>query len=62
MKHKVNADTLHAFMAVFDALLMRLEQTGEKIVGSRFVFDDTAGLFNGFRATIWTKRKEADNA
>lgn len=62
MKHKVKADSLHAFLEVFDALLKRLEQTGEKIVGSRFVFDDTAGLFNGFRATVWTRRKEGDNA
>ena len=62
MKHKVNASTLHEFMSVFDALLKRLEQTGEKIVGSRFVFDDTCGLFNGFRATVWTKRKEVKHA
>lgn len=59
-KHKVSANTLHAFMATFDVLLKRIEQTGEIIVGSRFVFDDTAGLFHGFRATVWTERKEKE--
>lgn len=57
MKHKVEAFTITAFVPLFEELVKRLDQMGEEIVGSRFVFDDQHPWI-GFRATIWTRRKE----
>ena len=57
MKHKVKAHVFSEFSGLFDALVRRLDQTGEKIVRSKFVFDDM-NAFISFRATVWTKRAE----
>ncbi len=59
MKHKIKAHVFSEFSALFDALVKRLDQTGEKIVRSKFVFD-AMSAFVSFRATVWTERaKEA---
>ncbi len=57
MKHKIKAHVFSEFSALFDALVKRLDQTGEKIVRSKFVFDDM-NAFVSFRATVWTERAE----
>lgn len=59
MKHKIKAHVFSEFSALFDALVKRLDQTGEKIVRSKFVFDDM-NAFVSFRATVWTERAEED--
>ena len=58
MKHKIKANDIVHFLEIWKPFVARLEETGEKIVGARFVFDNTLSLFNGFRATVWTERKE----
>lgn len=57
MKHKIKTRVFSEFSALFDALVKRLDQTGEKIVRSKFVFDDM-NAFVSFRATVWTERAE----
>lgn len=59
MKHNVKAHVFSEFSGLFDALVKRLDQTGEKIVRSKFVFDDM-NAFVSFRATVWTERKEKE--
>ncbi len=57
MKHKVKARVFCEFCGLFDELVKRLDQCGERIVRSKFVFDDM-NAFVSFRATVWTERKE----
>lgn len=59
MKHKIKAHVFSEFSALFDALVKRLDQTGEKIVRSKFVFDDM-NAFVSFRATVWTERAKQE--
>lgn len=55
MKHKVIASNLAAFNTLFDDLIRRLEQVGEKIVKTRFTWDND--LHKGYCAKVWTKRE-----
>lgn len=61
MKHKIIASNLSAFNILFDALVSRIEQVGDKIVKTRFKFDND--IHSGYSATVWTKHesKEVSN-
>ena len=60
MKHKIKANDIVHFLEIWKPFVARLEEAGEKIVGARFVFDDTCGPFNGCRATVWTNRAKKE--
>lgn len=55
MKHKVIASTLMAFNTIFDELIRRLEQVGEKIVKSRITLHHDT--LDGYQAIVWTKHE-----
>lgn len=54
MKHKVITRAFPEFCQYFDTLVKRLDQTGEKIVRSKFVLDERP--FGHYVATVWTER------
>lgn len=55
MKHVVQAYTLPAFLACYEQLVKRLEETGEKVCRARFVFDGLSGGVH--KAVLWTKQE-----
>lgn len=55
MNHKIKATNFTDFNTLFDCLVSRLEQVGEKIVKARFSF--TSDTYHGYRAIVWTKRE-----
>ena len=56
MKHKIMAIDPAAFNALFDNLIRRLEQVGEKIVKVKFNND----VSEGYRATVWTEHESKE--
>jgi len=57
MKHKIKSVSFPEFDGFWRAFLDRLADAGEKIVKAKFVFDGM-NSFVGYRATVWTERKE----
>ncbi len=57
MKHQVDTSTHLRFLDLWESLLKRLDQTGEKIVRAKLKFKETYWT-DSFRATVWTERAE----
>lgn len=57
MKHKIIASNLSAFDTLFDNLIRRLEQVGEKVVKAKFSFSNDS---LEYCATIWTERESKE--